>query len=174
MLVRELAASELVRIGEIDRSETADGFYVVEDGRLQRVERRLEIPTWSEAELEETLERLARGLAAGGLMLGIVDGPRLAAAALLGGEPLDGERERLELVFLHVSRPHRRHGLAGALFDEVCVRARQRGAEQLYISSSDVEPAVRFYLARDCRLAERVDRAIASRWPADIPLELDL
>jgi ribosomal protein S18 acetylase RimI-like enzyme len=172
--VRELGPEALARIGEIDRSEHADGYFVLEGGGLRRVERELEIPTWDDAELADTLARLRHSLATGGVLLGVVDDERLVAAAMLGGELLAGETRRLELVFLHVSRAHRRLGLARELLDEVCLRARERGAEQLYVSSSDVEPAVRFYLARGCELASQTDAAMVERWPTDIHLTLDL
>jgi ribosomal protein S18 acetylase RimI-like enzyme len=172
--LRELGLTELGRIREIDRSEHADAVYVVDDGGLRRVVRMLELPTWTEAELAETMQRLSGSVAAGGVFLGVLDGTALVAAAMLGGELLAGEPERLELVFLHVSRTHRRRGLARQLFGEVCRRARAAGAEQLYISSSDVEPAVRFYLGQGCQLAERVDPGLVERWPTDVQLTLAL
>jgi ribosomal protein S18 acetylase RimI-like enzyme len=172
--IRELGPDELARIREIDRSESACGFFVCEQGSLRLVERELELATWDDAELAETTDRLTGSLARGGVLLGIADGPRLVAAAVLGGELLAGDERRLELVFLHVSRSHRRLGLARRLLDDVCRRARERGAEQLYISSSDVEPAVRFYLACGCVLAAHADPAIVARWPTDIQLTREL
>lgn len=172
--VQELGSAELARVAEIDRSERVGGFFVVENGALRLVERELEIPTWTADELAETRRRLTATLATGGAFLGVLDGSALVAGAVLGGAPLPGVPARLELVFLHVSRTHRRRGLAGLLFDESCRRAREAGAAQLYISSSDVAPAVRFYLARGCALAARIDRVIAARWPEDVPLVLDL
>ena len=174
MDVVELGPADLGRIREIDRSERATGFFVVEDGVLTRIERELEIPGWTEDELAKGVERLGASLAGGGLLLGALDDGALVAAAVLGGLWLEGAPDRLELVFLHVSSTHRRRGLAGMLFDEVCRRARERGARQLYISSSDVEPAVRFYLGRGCRVAEQVDPAIQRRWPTDVQLTLEL
>ena len=172
--VQELGVAGLDRIAEIDRSEVADGVFVVEGGTLHLVEREVAIPGWDAAELAETLARLRGCVAGGGVLLGVVDDGRLVAAAALGGQPLAGDVRRLELVFLHVSRTHRRRGLARELFDEVCRRARRRGAEQLYVSSSDVEPAVRFYLGRGCRLAAPVDAALVERWPDDVQLTLEL
>jgi ribosomal protein S18 acetylase RimI-like enzyme len=174
LVVQELRLDELLRVREIDRSESASGFFVLEDGSLRLVERDLEIPTWDDAEFADTIDRLTATLAGGGVVLAIADGPRLVAAAALGGELLAGEERRLELVFLHVSRSHRRLGLARQLLDEVCSRARARGAEQLYVSSSDVEPAVRFYLGYGCVPAARTDPAIVERWPTDIHLTLKL
>jgi ribosomal protein S18 acetylase RimI-like enzyme len=174
VLIRELGPADLGRIGEIDRSERVGAFYVVEGGVLERVERDLEIPTWTEAELAEAVARLERALASGGILLGVEDGPTLVAAAVLGGGRLAGATHRIELVFLHVSSTHRRRGLARMLFDEVCRRARERGADELYVSSSDLEPALQFYLARGCKPTDRPDPAVVARWPTDIQLTLML
>jgi ribosomal protein S18 acetylase RimI-like enzyme len=167
---RVLAPHELARIGEIDRSEHVHAVYVLEQGSLQLVERELEIASWNADELAETRARLDAALAEGGAAVGVVDDDRLAAAAVLGGALLEGDRERLELVFLHVSRSHRRRGLGRALFHEVCELARSRGACELYVSSSDVAAAVDLYRALGCVLADPVDTAAVARWPDDIQL----
>lgn len=174
MDVVRLAAAELFRIRAIDRAERAEGYFVHEQGGLRRIERALEIPTWDDAELAGTLERLSRALAEGGVLLGVEDGATLAGAAVLGAARLRGERRRLELVFLHVGRPYRRRGLARLLFAEVCRRARQQAAEELYVSSSDVESAVWFYLGQGCVPAEPVDPQLVARWPTDIQLTFAL
>jgi GNAT superfamily N-acetyltransferase len=174
MQVRELGPADLRRIGEIDRSERAGAYYVFEQGALVRIERDLAIPSWTDAELAEIVARVERALASGGVYLGIEDGETLVAAAVLGGRRLTGAAHRVELEFLHVSSAHRRRGLAGLLFDDVCRRARERGAVELYISSSDVEHAVQFYLARGCEPADRPDPAVVARWPTDIQLTLAL
>jgi ribosomal protein S18 acetylase RimI-like enzyme len=167
---RVLAAHELDRIGEIDRSEHVRAVYVVAQGSLQLVEREHEIAAWTADELAETHARLGAALAEGGVALGVFDGDRLAAAAVLGGIFLAGDRTRLELVFLHVSRSHRRRGLGRALFDEVCEVARSRGARELYVSSSEVAAAVDLYRALGCVVADPVDAAAVARWPDDVQL----
>ncbi len=58
--------------------------------------------------------------------------------------------------------------------DEICRLARRRGAKQLYISATQTESAVGFYLRYGCRLAEAVDPALYELEPKDIHLMLDL
>ena len=140
--------------------------YVDEHGELRAVDVELELPTWDEAELAAARERLAPMLAAGGVLLGAFEGERLAGVAVLGGA---------ELAFLHVDRAHRGRGIARALLDEVCSRARDRGAEELLVSASDTDSSIRFYLGYGCRLAAEVDAELAALMPAtDIQLTLDL
>ncbi len=94
---------------------------------------------------------------------------------MLGGEFVDAGSDALEVAFLHVSRPYRRRGIATALLDELSRRARGRGARQLYVSASDTESAIAFYLRHGWRPAEEVDPAIAAEnEPTDIALTLGL
>ena len=51
---------------------------------------------------------------------------------------------------------------------------RERGAEQLYISASETDSAIGFYLAYGCRLAERLDPELRALEPNDIHLVCDL
>jgi ribosomal protein S18 acetylase RimI-like enzyme len=173
--VRELEPRELDRMRALDRSEVARFVYVREGDELRPVEADLEIPTWDEAAVAEATARLAPKLAAGGVLLGAFDGDRLVGVAVLGGERIGTRANRLELAFLHVNAGDRRRGVARKLADELCRRARGRGAEQLYVSASDTESAIRFYLRHGWRPAEHVEPAIvAENAPTDIQLVLDL
>jgi ribosomal protein S18 acetylase RimI-like enzyme len=173
--IEELEADDLDRIREIDRSESVRFLYIVERGALRRVESDLEIPTWDNATIAKAKARLAPKLAAGGVLLGALLGDRLVGVAVLGGELFGPDSNRLELAFLYVSSSHRRRGVAKDLMEKVCRRARQSGAEQLYIASSDTHSAVDFYLGYGCVLAERVDsRIFEENVPTDIHLTFDL
>ena len=174
MRIQEMKAGDLDRIREIDRSESVRFVYVYEQGELRPVEVNHDIPTWGEEMVAEAKERLAPKLAAGGVLLGAVDGDQLVAVAVLGGEFIGIRSNQLEVAFLYVSNGYRRRGIAKQLMDEICRRARRRGAEQLYISASETESAVGFYLGYGCRLAERVDPALFELEPRDIHLTLDL
>lgn len=174
MNIEELTAADLDRIREIDRSETARKLYVHEHGELRAVDVELEIPTWGEEQIAGAKERLAPKLAAGGVVLAAFEGERLVGVAVLGGERIGLRSQQLEVAFLYVSKGYRRRGLAAALMDELCRLARERGAGQLYVSASDTESAISFYLGYGCRLAERADPELAALEPTDIQLTLDL
>jgi ribosomal protein S18 acetylase RimI-like enzyme len=172
--VQELPAADLDRIREIDRSENARFKYVYEAGELRPVEINHRIPTWSAAMVAEAKEMLEPKLAAGGVLLGAsVDG-KLIGVAVLGGEFIGARSHQLQMAFLYVSNGYRRWGVASRLMDELCLRARARGAEQLYISATETESAVGFYLRYGCRLAGTVDPMLYELEPTDIHFTLDL
>ena len=108
-------------------------------------------------------------------MLGAFAGDRLVGIAVLGGRRIGLGAQALELAFLHVSRGHRGQGVARRLLEEVCRRARGGGVEQLYVSASDTESSIAFYLGRGFELAEHIDADLAASYPqTDIALTLDL
>jgi ribosomal protein S18 acetylase RimI-like enzyme len=78
------------------------------------------------------------------------------------------------MAFLYVSNGYRRQGIARRLMDEVSRIARERGARRLYISATETESAVGFYLDYGCKLAESVDPALFALEPTDIHLTFDL
>ena len=172
--VLELGADDLGRIGEIDRSETVRLKYLYDDGTLRPVEINHEIPTWSDGMVAEAVGMLAPKLRDGGVLLGAFDGDRLVGVAVLGGVFIGEARDQLQLAFLYVSNGYRRRGIAKRLMDEACARARLKGARQLYVSATETESAVGFYLGYGCRLAQQVDQALYRLEPLDIHLTLDL
>jgi ribosomal protein S18 acetylase RimI-like enzyme len=110
----------------------------------------------------------------GGVFIGAFDGELLLGLGILGGRFLGPSGNQLEVAFLHVSRGYRRQGIARRLMDELADRARRRGAEELYISATESESAVGFYLSYGCRLAERVDPELYRLEPQDIHFTLKL
>jgi GNAT superfamily N-acetyltransferase len=127
-----------------------------------------EAPRWDEQYAAKLAAQLEPKLAAGGTFLGAFDGEQLAGVAVLGGEFIGEHANQLEIAFLYVSRPFRRQGVAKRLMDELATRARARGAKELYISATETESAVGFYLDYGCRLAERVDPELFRLEPTDI------
>jgi predicted N-acetyltransferase YhbS len=172
--ILEMGQDDLGRIGEIDRSETVRFKYLYEHGALRQVEINHEIPTWTEGMVAEAVEMLEPKLRDGGVLLGAFDNDRIVGVAVLAGAVIGEARDQLQMAFLYVSNGYRRRGIAKRLMDEVCVRARLKGARQLYISATETESAVGFYFASGCRLAQQVDRTLYLLEPLDIHLTLDL
>lgn len=174
MTIRELTAADLGRIVEIDRSEHVRTKYVYEHGRLRAVPVDIQAPTWDEAYVARQTQRLAQKLDGGGIFLGAFDDERLVGVGVLGGRFRGPSSNQLEVAFLHVGNGYRHRGIARQLMDELAEQARRRGAEQLYVSATETESAVGFYLSYGCELAERVDPELYALEPADIHFTFDL
>jgi len=171
--VRTLGIGDLGVLAAIDRSEHVDVQYSVEDGRL--VERPVvmaDIPPWDPVgdgpySVAAEVAFCRQCLVAGAEFLGAFEG-----AELLGVAVVDGRFEPglAWLAFLHVSRPHRRHGVASALWDAAIDIAMEAGARSMYVSATPTGSAVGFYLAQGCRLADPVHPRLFAKEPDDIHL----
>jgi ribosomal protein S18 acetylase RimI-like enzyme len=137
--IQRLPATDVGRLAEIDRSEQVRVGYTYRDGGLRAEEVDWRVPPWSAEgdgphSLPTIIRFCAEHLEAGGVLLGALDGDRLAGVVLL--------RYRLtesmaQLAFLHVSREYRRQGIAAQLTEEMVRLARLDGARELYVSAQN-------------------------------------
>lgn len=147
--IRQLPASDIARLAEVDRSEHVRVGYTCRDGVLQAREVDWRVPAWrTEGEGPHSLRAMVRSctedLEAGGILLGALDGERLAGVAILR---LRLTQRMAQLAFLHISRPYRRQGIAARLLAEASRLARLDGARTLYVSATESGSAVGFYLS---------------------------
>lgn len=169
--LRHMTAQELIRVHEIDVSESGSTVYRIHEGAMK-----LTPETWQRrrrgpAEWTPYVEEWAGILAGGGIALGAFDehgeDQNLVGIAVL--------RLRLtpimaQLAGLFVSRDQRRRGIAARLVDEVVCLAQEGGARALYVSATPSESAVGFYLSHGFTLAREVHPDLYAREPEDIHL----
>jgi GNAT superfamily N-acetyltransferase len=171
--VTRLGAEDVSLVASIDRSEHVDVQYAVADGRLVEAPVVMaEVPAWDpvgtgEHSVAAYIDSCTALLAGGATFLGAFDADALAGLAIV--DPTF-EPRLAWLAFLHVSRPHRRHGAGRALWDAAADLARAAGAETMYVSATPTGSAVGFYLGRGCRLADPVHPDLFAQEPEDIHL----
>ncbi len=108
---------------------------------------------------------------AGGVLLGVFDGDRLAGFAVYDPSRPEGA---VSLAALHVSRAHRGRGIGRTLTDEVVRLARAAGARRLYVSATPTRHTVDFYRKRGFEPLAVPDAKLFALEPDDIHLELKL
>ena len=128
---------------------------------------------WPAGEAESFTPLLVDCFDGGGWFTGLFDGETLVGAAVLDGRPIDRCGDRLQLLFLHLSRAHRKRGLGRRLFDLAKTEAAARGARGLYISATPSQNTVDFYLRLGCRVTREPDPVLLAREPEDIHLVCD-
>jgi GNAT superfamily N-acetyltransferase len=171
--VTRLSAADVALIAAIDRSEHVDIQYAVVDGRLtEQPVAVTEVPRWDPTgsgphSVSAQIEFCGSLIADGAVLLGAVDEERTLGVAVV--DPAF-EPRLAWLAFLHVSRPHRRHGVARALWDAAIDHARAAGAESLYISATPTGSAVGFYLRQGCQLANPLHPMLFANEPDDVHL----
>ncbi len=171
--VREMAAGDLERIREVDRSEHVTLQFVREDAALRTEAVDWDVPRWPEQGPDDfsvrgLVDQWSPLLAEGGTLLGAFSGESLVGFAILRPELSPGVAE---LVALYVDQGARRRGVAGLLTDEVERLARRAGAGSIFVSATPSESAVGFYRSRGFRLALEVNDELAAREPDDIQME---
>ena len=168
-----MAADELGRIAEIDRSERITQQYRQRDGALELIEVDIDAPRWGEPGEHKVEHRIEswRPLLDDGVLIGAFDGDRLVGFAIY----LPSIEEGLaQLAVLHVTRTHRRFGVGRQLSDDVLRRAREDGAERLYVSATPTRSTVDFYMAQGFEPLEIPNERLYALEPDDIHMELRL
>ncbi len=172
--LRPMAVDELSRIAEIDRSERITQQYRQRGGALELVEVDIDAPRWGEPgehPVEHRIESWRQLLDDDGVLLGAFDGDQLVGFAIY----LPFIEEGLaQLAVLHVTRTHRRFGVGRHLSDEVLRRAREDGAERLYVSATPTRSTVDFYRAQGFEPLEIPNDRLYALEPDDIHMEMTL
>jgi len=178
--VRALAPADVGLVALVDRSEHVDVEYEVVDGELtERPVTRPDVLPWDPvgdgphsvaAHVAFCRDCVANGAQLVGAFDGDGDGDGDGAVLGLAVVDADFEPGLAWLAFLHVSRPHRRRGVATSLWAAAEGAARTAGATAMYVSATPTGSAVGFYLRQGCRLADPVHPALYADEPDDIHL----
>lgn len=174
--IRHMAASELVRIGEIDRSEHVTVEYAYRGGVLEKRAVDIRAPTWSpvgdhEHSVQGKIHDWQPTLDRGGTLVGAFDAETLAGFAIYRPRLAEG---MANLSALFVSRSYRRTGVGSLLTGEVARLARGDGARRLYVSATPSGPTVEFYLRQGFEPTDEPDAALFALEPDDIHMILAL
>ncbi len=170
--IRELGPDGIELIREIDRSEHIDTLYTVNDGEIHAESVDLDVPPWdgeghgdhSSAQRITEFRPIVEG---GATLLGAFIDDVFAGIAIV--DPTFEERTAW-FAFLHVSRNHRRRGVASALWVAGVEVAASADANAMYVSATPSGSAVGFYTSRGCTLAEEPHPTLFAKEPEDIHL----
>jgi predicted N-acetyltransferase YhbS len=171
---RELRREEIALVWTIDRRETIDNIYVVENGALVMRPHRIDVRGWPPGEAEKYTPILLECFDRGGWFHGAFDGGKLVGAVVLDAKRIGRGKDQLQLEFLHVSNAYRGKGLGKRLFELARATARERGARRLYVSATPSENTVNFYRRRGCVLTREPDAELFAREPEDIHFECNV
>ena len=171
MEFRFLTRFEIPLVWSIDRSETNERIYYLNDGQLVLEDEPYDMQGWPPGEAEHYTPHLLDCFERGGTFWGAFESEKLVGVAVLESKFVGSRKDTLQLKFLHVSRDQRGAGLGKRLFHIAAEKARSLGAKKMYISSTPSEHTVDFYMRQGCRLAEEIDPELFALEPEDIHLE---
>jgi predicted N-acetyltransferase YhbS len=177
MIVRSITVDEIdAVVGAIDRSESVDREVEVVDGALRdRPVHMAEIPDWTDDDGEHSragMVRFAREVVDAGGIPFVACHDETVLGVLIVNPTFEPPLSWFAL--LHVSRAHRRRGVASMLWRTAVEESRAAGAERMYVSATPTGSAVGFYLRQGCVLADPPHPALFEHEPDDVHLILDL
>jgi GNAT superfamily N-acetyltransferase len=151
--IRDLARSELSRVGEIDRTERIDILFEQHGAELIARRGSWSASAWDpdghgEHSVDAQHQALVHYADAGGIARGAFSGGRLVGIGVV----VPHIRPAIaQLAFLHVSQAFRAAGLGSRLSADLELVARRAGDTEIVVSATPSENTVRFYLGRGYR-----------------------
>jgi GNAT superfamily N-acetyltransferase len=151
--IRDLARSELSRVGEIDRTERIDVLFEQHGTELVARQGSWNASAWDpdghgEYSVDARRQALLHYADAGGIGRGAFSGGRLVGIGVV----VPHIRPAIaQLAFLHVSRDFRAAGIGSRLCADLDAIARRAGDTQMVVSATPSENTVRFYMGRGFR-----------------------
>lgn len=166
--------NQVSRLTEVDRSEYIDLIYEMNNHQLIEIPSAHDCPTWTEEMMDEIQERFLDEINQGGLAIGAFDEGRLIGFGVLAYKFRGKNSNMLQVDLMYVTRDYRRRGIGTQIFNLLKEEARRRGAEYLYISSTETRSAVSFYTTNGSKLTTEIDEELLHKEPKDIHMVIDL
>ena len=169
---RVLSREEIRSLIQIDRTETIENIHYVRDGKLTLEKEHWDVEDWGAEEKQHRIIRLQKLYDDGYTLFGAFDGQTLAGMSLSDPNPLPSAVGRFNFGGLWVSQKYRGRGVGRTLAQLIINKARESGAETVYVSATPSENTVRFYMSLGFQLAELIDPGMFELEPEDIHMEL--
>ncbi|PUU90185.1 GNAT family N-acetyltransferase [Halanaerobium sp.] len=126
---------------------------------------------WGIDEYEFLVKCLQKTIKTGGTVFGTFKGKNLVGFASLENHFFGSKNNYLQLSSIHASNNYRGQGIGKSLFKLVCKKAKDAGAEKLYISAHSAEETQLFYKAMGCQEAVEYNEKLVAKEPYDCQLE---
>lgn len=129
---------------------------------------------WGRAEYEYLIKCLKITIETGGSVFGAFINSELVGFASLEKQLFGSKKEYLQLSSIHTSYNNRGMGIGKKLFALVSEKAKEMGAQKLYISAHSSQETQAFYKAMGCVEAIEYNDSLVAKEPDDCQLEYSL
>ena len=126
---------------------------------------------WSNDEYEYLVKCLKNTVKTGSTVFGAFHNDELAGFASIENDFFGRQKEYLQLSSIHVSHDNRGMGIGKKLFSLLSKKAKEMGAQKLYISAHSSEETQAFYKAMGCVEALEYNDRLVAEEPCDCQLE---
>lgn len=129
---------------------------------------------WGLSEYKYLIECLQKTIETGGAVFGAFHKGVLVGFASIENEFFGLQKDYLQLSSIHISYENRGRGIGENLFSLICNKAKEMGAEKLYISAHSSQETMNFYNAMGCVGSVEYNRKLVDEEPYDCQLEYGL
>ncbi|MCY3411696.1 MAG: GNAT family N-acetyltransferase [Candidatus Heimdallarchaeota archaeon] len=171
MEFRKLKRDEIVKVHEINRTETIDGIYYFREGRLELEDEDFDVPEWTVEKKDSFVIDIQKLFDRGGSVFGAFENDTLVGMSTIDNRFLGEEYDLMNLSHLWVSDGYRKKGVASTLIDRVIEVAKSKGAKGLYVSATESKNTVHFYMNRGFNLT-KPDKILYEKEPKDIHMAM--
>ncbi len=171
-MYREMSIDEAQKIAEIDATNFIKNVWRMnpEKGEYELVE-----INWTDNELPNGydwhLRRFREKLESGGAAFACYENNVIVGYATLDGKMFGKNARYVLLDQLFVSKEYRGKGIGKGLFMLCARKARDLGAEKLYLCAGSSEDTIAFYKKCGCQKAVEINMELFKEDPKDIQLE---
>ncbi|WMT38900.1 GNAT family N-acetyltransferase [Paenibacillus sp. D2_2] len=171
---RSLTIDECERIKEINPSQYIRRAWRQVDGTRQLVVIDYQENDWPDG-YEHYLSKLRQTLNEHGYAVGVFEGNgQLIGYGTINREFFGSAFKYVLLDSLFISLEHRNKGIGKVIFHACAEKAREWGADKIYICAGSAEDTVAFYHALGCTEAEEMKKELYENDPRDLQLEYRL
>ena len=172
MELRVVKREEIEDIKNIDRSEIISQIYYYNNSKLILKDEYHNVKGWKPNTIEQDIYKLYDLYDRGGSFFGLFHNGRIVGVIALECKFIGSNNDQLQVVFLHIGKHYRKKGYGKILMNKVKERAKELGANKLYISATPSKNTVDFYMYLGCKLASEINADLYQLEPDDIHLEM--
>lgn len=171
---RDLLVEECDRISEIDPSQYIEKVWRNIDGQYQLITIDYMEEDWPDG-YDKYRDALKETIRAGGAAIGAFDEEERLVGFITLNSGFFGETAKyLLLDSMFVSKQCRNYGIGKQLFQKCTEKAKEWGADKLYMCAASSQETIAFYRSLGCIDAKEVNKRLYESDPRDIQLEYEL
>jgi len=169
LIYRALERDEIRKFAEIDRYEIIEDIYYFRDDKLVLEKEYYEVKEFDN--IAERIKDLMDDYDAGKTIIGAFDEAKLVGLGSIGEKLIGKDKNVVNLETLHVSSKYRKKGIGNQLICILQEKAKQLGAEKLYVSATPSKNTVDFYRRVGFDLTAPI-KELFDKEPEDIHMDM--
>ncbi|RSK29257.1 GNAT family N-acetyltransferase [Bacillus sp. HMF5848] len=171
---RDLLVEECDRISEIDPSQYIEKVWRNIDGEYHLISIDYMEEDWPDG-YEKYCDALKESIRAGGVAIGAFDNKQRLVGFVTLNSGFFGETAKYVLLdSMFVSKEFRNYGIGKQLFQRCTEKAKEWGADKIYMCAASSQETIAFYRSLGCVDAKEVNKQLYQSDPRDIQLEFEL